>query len=247
MKFLLAFLLPLSLLVSACGNPSGGPAAVLGPEYGFLPAKAEKGTLFRYYQASARSSWTKNWAGKLDLTGVAWNDRRTATLISPSHVVMAGHFIRPSDVPLTFHDRKGNPHERFIAAVRKLDAVGDVAVARLNRPLPPEVKPFPLATAAEAVVGRPVIISDQTMTLSVHRIEAVFERVVRLGYVEGLDPVYQRNLIKGDSGNPSFLLRPNGELALLETHTFGGSGTGPFFGAPEVQAAVRAAMADLGK
>jgi hypothetical protein len=247
MKSLLALFLPVCLLMSACGNPSGGPAAQLGPNYGFLPAKAEKGTLFRFYQAGAKSSWAKNWAGSMDLTGVAWNDRRTATLISPSHVVMAGHFIRPSNVPLVFHDRKGNPHERFIASVRKLDGIADVAVARLNRPLPPEVKPFPFASAAEAVAGRPVIVTDQTMTLSVHRIEAVLERVVRLDFVEGLDPVYQRNLIKGDSGNPGFLLRSNGELALLETHTFGGSGTGAFFGAPEVQAAVRAAMAELGE
>jgi hypothetical protein len=237
-----------ALLMAACGNPPGGgsPATILGLDYGFLPANAEKGELFRQYRANARSSWSKNWAGALDLTGVAWNDRRTATLISPSHVVMAGHFVRPSDVPVIFHDRHGTPHARWIASVKKLDGV-DVAVARLDRPLPPEIRPFDFATAEEAVVGRPVITTDQTMTLSVHRIEAVFGKFIRLSFVEQLDPVYRRNLIKGDSGNPSFLRRPSGELVLLETHTFGGSGSGPFFGSPEVQAAVRAAMAELGE
>lgn len=243
MKF--AFLFFISLLVGACA-PSNGPSVITPVQdgLGFLPEKAEQGRLFQYYQPKAGSKWRNNWTAKLDLTGVSWNDSRTATLISPNHVVMAAHFIRPSDVAVMFHDKKGNPHERYITAVRPLPA-GDIAVARLNLPLPPEVKPYKFATAADAWIGRPVITSDQTSTLSVHQIDAVLGSVVRLGYVPGLNPIYQRNLVVGDSGNPSFLLK-NGELVLLETHSTGGPGAGPFYGDPQVQVAIRSAMADLG-
>ena len=239
-------LLLASLLLCACA-PGHGPSIAPGNPadgLGFLPQQAEKGTLFKYYQPKAGSKWSHNWTAKLDLTGVSWNDSRTATLISPSHVVMAAHYIRPADVPVIFHDRNGNPYERHIAKVRILNA-GDIAVAKLNLPLPPEVKYYRLADAADATIGRPVIVSDQTNTLSVHRIDAVSGGIIRFGYIPGLNPIYQRKLIIGDSGNPSFLLKSGG-LVLLETHSTGGPGAGPFYGDPGVQAAVRAAMVELG-
>ena len=52
-------------------------------------------------------------------------------------------------------------------------------------------------------------------------------------------------LIVGDSGNPSFLL-VNGEPVLLETHTTGGFGAGPFFSDPENFAAINRMMRALG-
>ncbi len=243
-----ALILSASLILCACG-PSNGPSMTGSggdpgtTELGFLPKQAEKGTLFKYYQPKAESKWRGNWTSSLDLTGVSWNDSRTATLIAPSYVVMAGHFTRPANVPVMFHDKTGKPYERFIAKVRTL-AVGDIAVAKLNLPLPPEVKFYRFAKASQAKIGRPVIVTDQTSTLSVHRIEAVSGGVIQLGHLPGLNPVYRRNLIVGDSGHPSFLLE-NGGLVLLETHTTGGPGAGPFYGDPQVQAAIRAAIADM--
>lgn len=244
-----AFILSLSLVICACG-PSHGPSITptgvnSGHDgLGFLPKQAERGTLFTYYQPKAGSKWRHNWAARLDLTGVSWNDPRAATLISPSHIVMAAHFTRPADVPVMFHDKNGKPYERFIAKVRPLGGVGDITVAKLNLPLPPEVRYYPLAKASEATPGRPVIITDQTSTLSVHRIAAVNGGSIRFEYIPGLNPAYGRNLIVGDSGHPSFLLR-GGELVLLETHTTGGPGAGPFYGDPQVQSAIRAAIADM--
>jgi hypothetical protein len=240
-----AFLFAAVFCFTACA-PRYGPSVQGGgsSSLGFLPKKAEKGALFAYYQPKNPSKWQNNWTSKLNLTGVSWNDSRTATLISPSHVVMAAHFVRPPDVPVMFHDKRGKPYERFIIQTKMLTDVGDIAVARLHLPLPPEVKPYRLANASDATVGTPVIVSDQTKTLSVHQIEAVAGAMIRFGYVPGLNPVYQRNLIVGDSGNPSFLLK-NGELLLLETHTTGGPGAGPFYGDPAVQAAIRRAMAEL--
>lgn len=239
-------LLAFALMFTACG-PSYGPSlnGENQTELSFLPKKAEKGSLFVYYQPKTPSKWENNWTSKMDLTGVSWNDSRTATLISPSHVVMAAHFLRPPNVPVMFHDKRGKPYERFILATKTLSQVGDIAVARLHLPLPPEIKPYRLAKVSQATAGTPVIVSDQTNTLSVHRIEQVTGGVVRLGYVAGLNPIYQRNLVVGDSGNPSFLLE-NGELILLETHTTGGPGAGPFYGDPAVQAAIRSAMVELG-
>lgn len=242
-----AFAIFTSLFLCACGTGSRPSVATGAPDQaglGFLPAKAEKGTLFQYYQPKGSSKWRNNWTHAFDLTGVAWNDARMATLIAPSYVVMAAHFTRPSNVPVVFHDRTGKLYERFIAKVRMLN-VGDIAVAKLNLPLPPEMKCYRFANAADASIGRPVIVSDQTNTLSVHRIAAVSGGVIGFGYIPGLDGTYQRNLIVGDSGHPSFLLK-NGELILLETHTTGGPGAGPFYGDPGVQAAIRTAMAEMG-
>ena len=240
------FLLLLPLLIGSCG-PTAGPSLLPGnevSELGFLPKNAEKGDLFQYYQAMTPSKWLNNWTANFDLTGVSWNDARTATLISPSHVVMAAHFIRPANVAVMFHDKKGRPYERYITGVKVLNT-GDIAVARLNLPLPTEVKWYQLATVSDAKIGRPVIVSDQTRTLSVHRVDAVAGAVVRFGYIPALNTIYQRNLIAGDSGNPSFVLK-GGMLYLFETHTTGGAGAGPFYGDPAVQASIRAAMVELG-
>ncbi len=244
------FFLLVTLMLCGCGSRNGPSAVSSNLEsqqrgLDFLPKQAEKGTLFTYYQPTAPSKWRNNWTSALDLSGVSWNDSRTATLISPSYVVMAAHYIRPSNVPLMFHDKQGKPHQRFISKLKILDSAGDIAVAKLNLPLPSEVKYYRLAKASEATVGRPVIVSDQTNTLSVHRIGAIAGGVVRLEFIPGLNPVYRRNLIVGDSGNPSFLWE-NGELILLETHTTGGPGAGPFYGDPQVQTAIQAAVQEMG-
>lgn len=240
-RFVMVLLVPIFL--SGCG-PGNGPSVVTTGVatggLGFLPQQAEKGTLFRYYQPKAGSAWKSNWTSSFDLTGVSWNASTTATLIAPEFVVMAAHYQRDPHVSVMFHDKNGNPHERFIFASKALPGY-DVAVGKLNLPVPPDVKRYRFANAAEATIGRPVIVSDQTMTLSVHQIAAVSGASISFSNVSGLNPVYQRNLITGDSGNPSFIVR-NGDLVLVETHTTGGPGAGPFYGDPQLQAAIRAAM-----
>ena len=52
-------------------------------------------------------------------------------------------------------------------------------------------------------------------------------------------------LIVGDSGNPSFLLL-NGEPVLVEMHTVGGFGAGPFLSDPGNFAAINRMMRELG-
>jgi hypothetical protein len=236
-------------LLSTCA-PSRPPTVEPGRdtlEFGTacLPFEAEKGVIFHYYRPHGKSKWRENWTKALDLTGVSWTDECTATLISPSHVVMAAHFKHPLNEPLTFHDKEGNPHERHIVAFRDLRSVGDVSVGKVNQALPKKIKFYQLADRRKAWVGKAVLVSDQTRTLNVHRIAAISNNSVHFKFLAGMHPVYRRNLVRGDSGHPSFICE-NGQLTLLETHTTGGPGAGPFYGSPRVQAAVRAAMAELG-
>lgn len=236
------FLLPIAFLTS-CAAPL--LSSSVNSPLELLPPKPEKGTLFKYYQPRGDSPRKNNWAAGLDFSGVSWNDPRCATLISPSHVVMAAHFIRDGRTAVMFHDRMGQPEERYIVAHKKLDGVGDIAVGKLNMRLPSDIKTYRFANAADALPGTAVVTTDQTLTASVHQIAAVYGGGIRLEYVPTIDPIYRRNLIPGDSGHPTFLLK-NGELMLLETHTTGGPGAGPFYGDPAVQAAIRTAMKELG-
>jgi hypothetical protein len=235
----------MAIMLSACGPSSLSLGTSANSPVELLPKTPEKGRLFTYYQPRAISKWHNNWTLPLDLTGVSWNDSRTATLISRSHVAMAAHYMRDSHTPVMFHDRSGKPYERYIVSTKVLSGVGDIAIGKLNMPLPNEIHAYRLANAADAAKGTAVLITDQTMTASIHRIGATYGNNIGFEFHPDLDPIYRRNLIVGDSGNPTFLLK-NGELMLLETHTTGGPGAGPFYGSPEVQAAIKAAMAELG-
>jgi hypothetical protein len=156
---------------------------------------------------------------------------------------MAGHFARPVKASAIFHDRAGQPVERFIVAVRFVG--NDIAVGKLNMAVPSDIKFYRFADASDAKPGTPVIVLDQTKTASIHEISAVNGLSVSLTYSAKVDPIYRRNLIVGDSGHPSFLLK-NGQMLLVETHTFGGPGSGPFYGDPGNQAAIRNAMQEMG-
>lgn len=249
MKFL--FPLLLALLLCSCAGQKYGPSVIPpGLDAGqtgleFLPKEADRGYVFRHYQPNGRSKWRNNWAGNMDFTGVAWNDSRMATLVSPQHVVMAAHYIRPREVPMIFHDRGGKPHVRFLVGeVKRIPSV-DVAVGKLNEPLPSGVTWYRMVQASDVKPGQPVIVSHEKATVSIHNIQSIHNTMIGYSWIKGLNPVYGRNLIRGDSGHPTFL-RKNGSLLLVGTHTTGGPGAGPFYGSPEIQAGVRAAIRELG-
>jgi len=231
----------IALFLSGCGSSTGDLSK---GELGLLPSTPEKGTLFAYYEPKGLAKWNRNWTYNLDLTGVSWNDTRTATLIDQQYVVMAAHYIRPSDVPVMFHDRKGNPVERYLVQVKSLAPMADVAVGKLNLPVPGGIKAYSFAPARDLAQGRAVLITDQTKTVSVHQIQAVSGKTISFAYHSRLDPIYRRNLIVGDSGNPTFVISGN-DVKLLETHTYGGPGSGPCYANGEIQAAIRAAIAEM--
>ena len=239
-----AFLFP-ALLVLSCHPPSCAPGtgsgtAPLAGDLAFLPAGSPRGSLFRVYLPNARSLPSGNWTRQFDFTGVSWNDVRTATAISRRHVVMAGHFVRDPTTPVVFHDRGGRPHSRRIIAIRHLNQLGDIAVGTLDAELPSGITHYPLATAGQAVPMRAVLVTDQTRTVSVHRIGSVSGGRVILGNDPRIPRTYWRKLVFGDSGNPAFIIE-GGTLRLLTTFTTGGSGTGPFYGDSRVREGVMAA------
>jgi hypothetical protein len=88
-----------------------------------------------------------------------------------------------------------------------------------------------------------VLVTDQTRTVSIHRIGFFRDRRVFLGYDPQIDKRLHRNLVVGDSGNPAFVIGNNGGLLLLTTFTTGGPGSGPFYGHPEVREGVLRALA----
>jgi hypothetical protein len=89
-----------------------------------------------------------------------------------------------------------------------------------------------------------VIVSDQNRNLFVHLIAGIGSGTIAFKHDKTESHGWSKNLVVGDSGNPSFLIVGN-ELVLVETHSTGGPGAGPFYGDPAVQQSVRRAVEKL--
>jgi hypothetical protein len=186
----------------------------------------------------------------MNFTGVAWDDSRTVTLVSSEHVVMAAHYQRPVGTKLVFHDRRGRPQRRVLAAVESLTGIADIAVGRLDTPLPDSVRPYrvlPPSGGYGPLAGCLAVVTDQHRKAFVHEISSVSGNGLSFRHpaTSRISSHLTKNLVTGDSGNPSFLL-VGGELVLIETHTTGGPGAGPFLSAPPVFTAINRAMSKLG-
>ena len=224
------------------------------PEMGLVAlanSATTDGSLFKHYNPGGPVKWSQEWVWKLDLTGVAWDLDTTVTAITPRHVVMAAHFPRSKGQQVGFHDRKGRFHRREIEAVVTLSEVGqpgDVSIGLLDRALPTSIRTYPLLSldpsAAAALVGAPVLVTDQDRRVFIHRIARITGNGISFRFDAELDLARRKNLVVGDSGNPAFVLT-RGELALIETHSTGGAGAGPFYGSQQIATAVDRAVAKL--
>ena len=209
--------------------------------------ETETNDLFTSYQANGPVRWNQDWPWQLDLSGVAWDSPATATAITPRHVVMADHFKRSPGDGVVFHDRRGRPHSRRIMSCASLKDHGlpcDLAVGLLDQPLPGEIRTYPLPAPGGNPLGRLALVTDQHRSLYFHRISTLQGHGIVMSHDPALPVHSRKHLVTGDSGNPSFLLS-KGELVLVETHTMGGPGSGPWFGSADIQAALRKAMASL--
>lgn len=220
-------------------------------DYRFSVVSGTRATpeIFSSYDPGGPSLWASNFTLRLNFTGIAWDDSRTATLVSPLHVVMAAHYQRPVGSSLVFHDSGGKPQRRTLVAVEKI-GIADVAVGRLDAPLPASVKPYRLLPPSAdhgQLVGCLAVITDQHRRAFLHEVAHIQGNgcSFRMPPASRVSPHLVKNLVSGDSGNPAFLL-VGGELVLIETHTGGGPGIGPFYSSPAVFAAINAAMAKLG-
>lgn len=194
--------------------------------------------LFLEYNAAGKARWNPAWPGQMDMTGVAWDSPRSATAITRRHIVMAGHYPRSTGDTIVFHDRNGDRHARQLEKVvsfRKLPVGSDIAVGLLDRPLPDGIKTYPLleprADYANRLSGGLVLITEQKRRLFIHEILFVNERSMKFTHGAKANPSVQTMLTVGDSGNPAFVL-VEGEPVLVETHTIGGAGAGPFYSTP---------------
>jgi hypothetical protein len=118
----------LSSIISSCGSSVGGGSPTLPPH------KASP-DIFDSYHTDRDANMADGWTRGMDMSGVSFNDSRTATLITPRHIVMAKHYSRPAGAPIIFHDRGGDRIQRKIIGFAP--ASGDVMVALLDEAVPP--------------------------------------------------------------------------------------------------------------
>lgn len=228
-----------SLALASCG---GDPGVSMSPS---LPPPGAPPQIFAGYSPDRDARMAEGWTRGFDMSGVSFNDTRTVTLITPRHVVMAKHYPRAAGSPIVFHDRGGNRIVRKIIGF--MGAKGDVTVGLLDEPVPSNYTSYPLpdpSTDAARLVGRPVIITDQKRCLFVHLVDKVGGGNIAFKHDKEERYGWGKKLIVGDSGNPAFLISGK-QLVLLETHSTGGPGAGPYYGDPQVQASIREAAAKL--
>ncbi len=210
-----------------------------------LPKGKAAPEIFSQYSASGNSVMSKGWTSKFDASGIAWDKKKTCTLITRRHVLMARHYARGVGALVVFHDRQGKYIFRTLEAIKR--GSGDYAVGLLNKPLPSNYTayalPRPSGNLKPKLIYRPVIVTEQHRRLYFHQIigfnggTIVFRHnKLRRGHV--------KNLVGGDSGNPSFVI-VRGQQVLIETHYSGGPGSGPFYGDASVQAEVQQMVKEL--
>lgn len=209
--------------------------------------------IFTSYQPRGPVKWSNGWPRRIDLTGVSWSQPQAGTAITPRHIVLAAHYPLGKGKQVTFHDRSGKPHTRTIIQLisfrnREIGERSDIAVALLDRPLPPEIKTYrllpPRTDYPQTLPGCPALVTEQQRRVCIHQIRTQFAQSISFQKSEDYPEEVYKNLIVGDSGNPSFLL-VGGEPVLIETHTGGGGGSGPFYSEPKIFAALQETVAEL--
>ncbi len=260
----MAFAAALSLSLTSCldgGDPGGRPgAAAVDPgapladrvnasTRALIPVEQKKNWVFDAYVSadSPDVAWSRFWTKRIDFTGVAWDNPRTLTLISPRHALVAKHYQRRAGSMVVFHDRRGDEVPRAIVGTAEIAAT-DLAVVLLHEDVPRGVTSYrvlpPSDTYAESLPGAYVLITDKQRKVHVHQVHSLAGRSIAFTRADGIGEGFYEALVAGDSGNPAFLWL-GGEPVLIETHTTGGAGAGPFVSAPENFAAINEAMRAL--
>lgn len=204
-----------------------------------LPEAWQSPNIFKQYNAKGNSTLSDTWTNRFDASGISFNDKRTCTLITPRHVVMAKHYQRPVLAPVIFHDRRGKRVARHLIAVNP--AYGDVSIGLLNESVPSNIRVYPLPRPSSGLSSRltdqHVLVTDQHRRIFIHQIARVSESSIQFKYDLQQKNGYRKKLVNGDSGNPSFIMH-RGNPVLVETQTSGGPGAGPFYGDAKVQSEI---------
>lgn len=235
-----SFLVILSFILASC---SSGTRVVFSDPV--LPPPGGFPNIFKSYTPKKDAVMMPGWARNFDMSGVSFDQRMTATLVTRRHVVMAAHYVRRLGSQVIFHDRNGKRLERTIVKVQKLPA--DVAVGLLNMEVPSNYRVYPLPRLQEDysnLIGETAVITDQNRRLFFHEIRRAKDHLLSFTYPVPSRHGFAKKLVSGDSGNPSFLIRDH-ELVLIGTHTSGGPGSGPFYGSALVQEKLQSAISAM--
>ncbi len=215
--------------------------------------------LFQSYTSTGTSTWADNWTRELDFSGVAWDLNQAGVLIADQYMVYARHYPRATGSQVTFTDRHGDPVVRRIATQKFLrfdhvDVRTDIMVVRLDEPVPDTVAIYRLVPSEwdpEGLIGAKVVHTYQHRVVSMSEASRFqlfdndSEVVTTRRNADVVDAAWDRQVIPGDSGHPSFLY-VDGELLLFSTHTFTGFGSkGPYYGGIGNQDKILRAMAEL--
>ncbi len=236
-----------SLVGCADNNTSGVSYVTRSIKVADMPVAYDDPGIFKKYDALGDSVMNTTWTRKFDASGISFNDKRTCTLVTRQHVVMAAHYKRKIPSSVVFHDRNGKRLERVLVAAKNVH--GDCAVGLLNTPVPAGYKVYPLlaptAGLVERLRGEFVIVTDQNKRLFVHEVGGVSGDRIFFRYDAKKQLGYGKMLVSGDSGNPSFIM-VNGGPVLIETHHTGGAGAGPFYGSAVLIEKLKAQITALG-
>ncbi len=240
-------------LFSGCAGGGAGavPPRDVNLKVAQMPVLYASPDIYKHYDALGNSVMNDSWTRKFDASGISFNDKRTCTLVTRQHVVMAAHYKRPVPSSVVFHDRTGRRLERVLVAARNV--YGDCAVGLLNEPVPAGYKVYPLLAPSvpeSSLIGELVLVTDQNKRVFVHEIAGFGRarggcRMVFLKYDQKKQIGYGKLLVSGDSGNPSFVMR-HGEPVLIELHHTGGAGAGPYYGDAVLQAQLARAIREIG-
>ena len=234
--------LTLSLVIVSCSSDTAAPPTGAIPT---LPGFGGSPNIFKRYSVDGDSTMMGGWSQNFDMSGVSFNERMTLTLVTRRHVVMASHYRRKPGSKVVFHNRSGKRVERILVSLTGV--AGDVAVGLLDSEVPQDLKVYPLPAPREDfrhLIGQTAVVTDQNRRLFFHDVNRVSPTSIGFRHPKPAKHGWAKKLVKGDSGNPSFLIS-GGELVLIETHTFGGGGSGPLYGSPMIQEKLAAAIPKL--
>ncbi len=217
---------------------------------GIITGTGTSNAIYSSYSSTGNSTWAaENWTGQVDLSGVAFDNNRTSTLISPRHILMATHYLRNVGDTIAFHDSNGDIHKAALIARQSIPGGlnPDITVGLLDVEVPVKYyKVLPPETDWGTCLDSALVISTHhTRTASIRELRLTSGLFVYYRPSSSVPTSYYAPAVGGNSGNPSFLLI-DGEPTLISTFTYGGWGSGPFFSEPTNFSTINSIMTTLG-
>ena len=194
-------------------------------------------------QDHASSTYVRNpdlWCGDLDITCASpWNSsgghKKAGTLITPRHVIGAAHYEYSVGTVVRFVEKDNTVHDRTVIGKARhpecRNHYPDLTIYTLDSDLPSTISPCSVISSdySDYLDG---VSNDKIPCLGLDQEEKalIIDWWVRGWMRIPKDPkrlIFHENKIKGDSGNPAFLIL-DGKPVLVTVWTFGGAGAGTF-------------------